>query len=146
MLIRESIDNFQSTLVTECRVCITLAVLGPLGVGKSFFLNSLLNLGLPSNFKVKNGPLPSADSDSQTPIPIYVKNGRKVEVLFHKQEVDRYPVVWFPEEKMGKETLAHVNSTLLTRFQDKESFTGASYVVLQGPFPVFTDLKTRALP
>ena len=102
-------------------------------------------MGLPSNFKVKNRPLPSADSDSQTTIPIYVKNGRKVEVLFNKQEVDRYPVVWFPEEKMGKEPLARVNSTLVTRFQDKESFTCASYVVLQGPFPVFTDLKTRAL-
>ena len=35
MLIRESIDNFQSTLVTECRVIITLAVLGPLGAGMS---------------------------------------------------------------------------------------------------------------
>ena len=145
MLIRESIDNFQSTLVTECRVVITLAVLGSLGAGKSFFLNSLLNLGLPNNFKVQNGPLPSADGDSQTPIPIYVKNGRKVQVLFHKQEVDPNPVVWFPEEKISKETLARVNSTLLTRFQDKESFTGASYVVLQGPFPVLTDLKTRKM-
>ena len=145
MLIRESIDNFQSTLVTECRVIITLAVLGSLGAGKSFFLNSLINLGLPSNFKVENGPLPSARGDSQTPIPIYVKNGRKVEVLFHKHEVDPNPVVWFPEEKMGKETLARVNSTLITRFQDEESFTGESYVVLQGPFPVFTDLKTRKM-
>lgn len=145
MLIRESIDNFQSTLVTECKVIITLAVLGPLGAGKSFFLNSLLNFELPSNFKVKNGPLPSAPGDSQTPIPVYVKNGRKVKVLFHKQEVDPNPVVWFPEEEMGKDTLARVNNTLLTRFQDKEGFTGASYVVLQGPFPVFSYLKTRKM-
>ena len=147
MLIRESIDNFQSTLVTECRVTITLAVLGSLGAGKSFFLNSLLNLGLPDNFKVKHGPLPSAPGDSQTPIPIYVKNGRKVQVLFNKQEVDPSPDEWFHEEEMGIDTLARVNSTLLTRFQDKKSFTGASYVVLQGPFPVFTDdyLKTRQM-
>ena len=147
MLIRESIDNFQSTLVTECRVTITLAVLGPLGAGKSCFLNSLLNLGLPDNFKVKDGPLPSAPGDSQTPIPINVKNGRKVQVLFNKQEVDPSPDEWFPEEEMGIDTLAGVNSTLLTRFQDKKDFTGASYVVLQGPFPVFTDdyLKTRQM-
>lgn len=147
MLIRESIDNFQSTLVTECRVTITLAVLGSLGAGKSFFLNSLLNLGLPDNFKVKHGPLPSAHGDSQTPIPIYVKNGRKVQVLFNKQEVDPNPDEWFREEEMGIDTLGRVNSTLLTRFQDKKSFTSASYVVLQGPFPVFTDgyLKTRQM-
>ena len=145
MLIRESIDNFQSQLVTECRVIITFAVLGPLGAGKSFFLNSLLNLGLPDNFKFQSGPLPSAGDDSQTPLPIYVKYGRKVEVLFHKQEAVPNPFIWFPEEEMRKDTLARVNSTLLTKFQERESFTDESYVVLQGPFPVFTDLNTRQM-
>lgn len=145
ILIRESIDNFQSTLVRECKVCVTLAVLGPLGVGKSFFLNFLLNLGLTDEFKVKNGPLPSAPNESQTPLPIYVKYGRKVQVLFHKQEADPNPVVWFSEEEMAKDTLARVNRTLLTKFQVKESFTRTSYVEFQGPFPVFTNLKSRRL-
>ena len=65
MLIRENIDNFLSTLVTESKVFITLAVFGPQGTGKSFFLNTLLGLGLDSR-KVQNGPLPSATGKSQT--------------------------------------------------------------------------------
>lgn len=48
--IRDSIDNFYSTLVTESKVSISLAVFGPLGTGKSFFLNSILNLGLRDEF------------------------------------------------------------------------------------------------
>lgn len=55
-LIRESIDNFHSTLVSDCKVSISLAVFGPLGAGKSFFLNFLLNLGLGER-SVPNGPL-----------------------------------------------------------------------------------------
>ena len=145
MVIRESIDNFQSTLVTESKVCITLAVLGPLGVGKSFFLNSLLNLGLKDEVKMKDGPLPSAPDDSQTPLPIYVKFASNVQVLFYKQEADPNPVEWFPEEKMAKDSLARVNSTILKRFQDKESLDSTGYVVLQGPFRVFTEMKTRAM-
>lgn len=145
MLIRESIDNLQSTLVTESKVCITLAVLGPLGVGKSFFLNTLLNLGLKDEVKMKDGPLPSAPEDSQTPLPIYVKFASNVQVLFYKQEADPNPVEWFPEEKMAKDSLARVNSTILKRFQDKESLDSTGYVVLQGPFRVFTEMKTRAM-
>lgn len=150
MLIRESIDNFQSTLVTECRVCITLAVLGPLGVGKIFFLNSVLNLGLTDNVKVKNGPLPSAPNDSQTPIPIYVRYGRKVQVFFHKQETDPNPDLWFPRpqetiNELDKDTLVNVKKTLRRRFQEKKTFTSASFVELRGPFPVFADLKTRRM-
>ena len=141
MLIRESIDTFQSTLVTDCRVCITLAVFGPLGVGKSFFLNSLLNLGLNENVKVKNGPLPSAFGDSQTPIPIYVKYARKVQVLFYKQEADPNPDSWFSEEELDQDTLANVNETLLMRLQKKDILTSTSFIELLGPFPVFTKLK-----
>ena len=145
MLIRESIDNFQSTLVTESKVCITLAVFGTLGVGKSFFLNTLLNLGLKDEVKVKDGPLPSARGDSQTPLPIYVKFARNVQVLFYRREADPNPVEWFPEEEMSEDSLARVNNILLTRFQDKESLDSTSYVVLQGPFPVFTEMKTRTM-
>ena len=35
--IRESIDSFHSTLVTESKICLSLAVFGNQGVGKSFF-------------------------------------------------------------------------------------------------------------
>ena len=39
--IRESIDSFHSTLVTEGKISISLAVFGNLGVGKSFFLKTV---------------------------------------------------------------------------------------------------------
>lgn len=66
--IRENIDNFHSKLVTESKITVLVDVFGPLGAGKSFFLNFLLNWGLPDEHKVENGPLPSASGGSQTPI------------------------------------------------------------------------------
>lgn len=45
-LIRESIDNFYSMFVLDCKVFILLVVFGFFGVGKSFFFNFFLNLGL----------------------------------------------------------------------------------------------------
>ena len=105
-------------------------------MGKSFFLNSVLNLGLTDNVKVKNGPLPSAPNDSQTPIPIYVRYGRKVQVFFHKQETDPNPDLWFPRpqetiNELDEDTLVNVKKTLRRRFQEKKTFTSASFVELR---------------
>jgi len=145
MLIRENIDNFHSTLVTESKICISLAVFGPLGAGKSYFLNFLLNSDLPDVNKVKNGPLPSASGGSQTPVPVYVKYGKKVQVLLQKHDKNASPVVWFPEEELGDNTLARVNSLLNVMFQEKESLSAARCVELQGPFPIFRYLKKREM-
>ena len=72
-LYRESIDNFYNKLVSESKICISLAVFGPLGAGKSFVLNFVLNHGLPEMYQVKSGPLPSASGGSQTPV-VYVQH------------------------------------------------------------------------
>lgn len=140
-LIRESIDNFHSTLVSDCKVSISLAVFGPLGAGKSFFLNFLLNLGLGER-SVSNGPLPSARGGSQTPIPIYVKYGKQLQVLLRKGEKED---VWVQPEELGIDTLVRVHETLKTKFEDVEGLRDASCVELRGPFPIFKDLKKREM-
>ena len=151
--IRESIDSFHRILVTESKICISLAVFGNQGVGKSFFLNFLLNWGLPLDQQVENGPLPSAEGGSQTPLPIYVKYGKSVKVLFHKQEEGKCDSLekWFPEANLKKKTLEDVRNLLQRKFQDLEqigksqdsSLKGERWVELQGPFPVFHGLKNR---
>ena len=151
--IRESIDSFQDTLVTESKLCISLAVFGGQGVGKSFFLNFLLNWGLPADQQVENGPLPSAEGGSQTPLPIYVKYGKRVQVLLHKQEKGQRDSLetWFPEAKLEKKTLEDVRNLLQRKFQDLEgigksqdsSLDEERWVELQGPFPVFHGLRNR---
>ena len=155
--IRESIDSFHSTLVTESKISISLAVFGNLGVGKSFFLNFLLNWGLPADQQVENGPLPSAKGGSQTPLPIYVKYGKTVKVLLHKQRRDDSPETWFPEANreanLDKQTLEDIRNLLRRKFQDLEQIGKSQdsrlkeerWVELQGPFPVFFELKNREM-
>ena len=155
--IRESIDSFHSTLVTEGKISISLAVFGNLGVGKSFFLNFLLNWGLPADQQVENGPLPSAKGGSQTPLPIYVKYGKTVKVLLHKQRRDDSPETWFPEANreanLDKQTLEDIRNLLRRNFQDLEQIGKSQdsrlkeerWVELQGPFPVFFELKNREM-
>ncbi|KAJ7373649.1 hypothetical protein OS493_011258 [Desmophyllum pertusum] len=143
--IRESIDNIHNRLVSDSKICISLAVFGPLGAGKSFFLNFLLNQGLSKKYQVEYGPLPSAYGASQTPLPVNIKFGKKVQVLLHKQEEGVSPVVWFPEEELVNGTLERVNDLLKSKFQDVGSFSDAKCIELQGPFPVFYDLKERAM-
>ena len=140
-LYRESIDNFYNKLVSESKICISLAVFGPLGAGKSFVLNFVLNHGLPEMYQVKSGPLPSASGGSQTPLPINIKWGNKVQVLLHKQEKSATPDIWFPEEGLGIGTLARVNELLEIKFKDVRNFSNAKCVELQGPFPVFRFLR-----
>lgn len=144
-LIRESIDNFHNKLVSDSKICISLAVFGPLGAGKSFLLNFVLNQGLPDMYQVKSGPLPSASGGSQTPLPINIKWGNKVQVLLHKQENGAIPDIWFPEESLGIGTLARVNELLKMKFKDAVNFSDAKCVELQGPFPVFQYLKERSM-
>ena len=60
-------------------------------------------------YQVKSGPLPSASGGRQTPLPINIKWGNKVQVLLQKQEKSTTPDIWFPEEGLGIETLARVN-------------------------------------
>ena len=144
-LIRESIDNFHNKLVSDSKICISLAVFGPLGAGKSFLLNFVLNQGLPDMYQVKSGPLPSASGGSQTPLPINIKWGNKVQVLLHKQENGAIPDIWFPEESLGIGTLARVNESLKMKFKDVVNFSDAKCVELQGPFPVFQYLKERSM-
>ena len=155
--IRESIDSFHSTLVTESKICLSLAVFGNQGVGKSFFLNFLLNWGLPDDQQVENGPLPSAKGGSQTPLPIYVKYGKTVKVLLHKQRRDDSPETWFPEANreanLDKQTLEDIRNLLRRKFQDLEQIGKSQdsrlkeerWVELQGPFPVFFELKNREM-
>lgn len=140
MLIRENIDNFLSTLVTKSKVFITLAVFGSPGTGKSFFLNTLLSLGLDS-CKVQNGPLPSAPGKSQTHLPIYIKYGRNVQVSLHKEETDPNPTLCFHEEEIEIGTFDRVKNKLESIFKEKD----AKYVELQGPFPVFKQLNERKM-
>ncbi|XP_022793743.1 uncharacterized protein LOC111332633 isoform X1 [Stylophora pistillata] len=140
-LIRESIDNFHRTLVSDSKVSISLAVFGPLGAGKSFFLNSLLNWKL-GKYSFRNGPLPSARGGSQTPIPIYVKYGKQIQVLVRKEEKED---VWVQPEELDISTLARVNETLKTKFEDGEGLRDASCVELRGPFPIFDYLKKRKM-
>ena len=151
--IRESIDSFHSTLVTESKICISLAVFGNQGVGKSFFLNFLLNWGLPADQQVENGPLPSAEGGSQTPLPIYIKYGKRVKVLLHKQKKDDSLETWFKEEKLERKTLEDVRDLLRRKFQHLEQIEKSQdsnlkeerWVELQGPFPVFFELKNREM-
>ena len=145
--IRESIDSFHSTLVTESKISISLAVFGPLGAGKTFFLNFILNWGLPPEHRVENGPLPSGFGGSQTPLPIYVKYGKNVQVCLRKQKNGVSPDydTWFTEPELGIDTLARVNSLLREKFQEVENFGDARCVEVQGPFPVFRRLKKRAM-
>lgn len=140
MLIRENIDNFLSNLVTESKVFITLAVFGPPGTGKSFFLNTLLSLGLDSR-KMQNGPLPSAEGKSQTRLPIYIKYGRNVQVSLHKEETEPNPTLCFNEEEIEIGTFDRVRNTLESIFEEKD----AKYIELQGPFPVFKQLNERKM-
>ena len=137
-LIRESIDNFHNKLVSDSKICISLAVFGPQGAGKSFFLNFLLNQGLS---KMNDGPLPSGVGDSQTPLPISVKYGSKVQVSLHRQEKGMHPDVWFAVEELGIDTLAQVSQLLKMKFQDAENLRDAKFIELQGPFPVFRFLQ-----
>lgn len=140
MLIRENIDNFLSTLVTESKVSITIAVFGPQGTGKSFFLNTLLSLGLDSR-KVQNGPLPSASGKSQTLLPVYIKYGRNVQVSLHKEETEPNPTPCFHEDGIEIGTFDRVKNKLESIFKEKD----AKYVELQGPFPVFKRLNERKM-
>ena len=140
-LIRESIDDFHNKLVSDSKICISLAVFGPQGAGKSFFLNFLLNQDLPETYQVIDGPLPSGTGFSQTPLPIHVKYGSKVQVLFHRREKGRNPDLWFREEELRNDTLAAVNKLLKSKFLEAENFSDAKCIELQGPFPVFRSLQ-----
>ena len=110
-------------------------VCGPLGAGKSFLFNFLLNLGFPEAHKGDNEPLPSGfGGHGQTPLPIYIKYGKNVQVLLHKQGTDARPVVWFFEEELGGGTLTRVKSVLQTKFQEVQSLIDARCVELQASF------------
>lgn len=144
-LIRQTIDNFHNKLVSDSKICISLAVFGPLGAGKSFLLNFILNQGLPKMYQVKYGPLPSASGGSQTPLPINIKWGNKVQVLFHKQEKSATPDVWFPEEDLSNDCLTRVHRLLEMKFKEEGNLSDGKCVELQGPFPVFQVLKKRSM-
>ena len=116
---------------------------GPLGAGKSFFLNSVLNWGLDPSNNIVNGPLPSACGGSQTPIPIYVRYGESVQVLLHSRKRGVKTEVWFQEAQLDKTTLARVNNLLTTKFQGDGIFRDARCVELQGKFPIFRYLKEK---
>lgn len=135
-LIRGTIDNFHSTLVTQSKVCVTVAVFGPRGTGKSFLLNHLLT----GKGNMQNGPLPSAVGKSQTLLPIYVTYGRNVEVLLHKQNANANPGILLQKKELGEGTLVHVREILEKQFQDEEGFSNARYIEVRGPFKVFDKL------
>ena len=137
--IRESIDTFHSTLVTESKIRISLALFGPLGAGKSFFVNSLLKWGLGLNDRVLNGPLPSASGGSQTPIPIYVRYGRSLQVFLHSCSNEKQLLL--QEADVNAHTLVMVENVLKTTFKDERNFLDAKYVEIEGQFPVFHHLK-----
>ena len=135
--IRESIDTFHSTLVTESKIRISLAVFGPLGAGKSFFINSLLNWGLGLEERKLTRPLPSSSGDSQTPIPIYVRYGRSLQVFLHSNNNEKKS--FLHEAVLNADSLSKVENVLKMNFQEK--ILDAKYVEIEGPFPVFHHLK-----
>ena len=137
--IRESIDIFLSTLVTESKIRISLAVFGPLGAGKSFFVNSLLNWGLGLEERALTGPLPSSSGGSQTPIPIYVRYGRSLQVFLHSCSNEKQLLL--QEADVNAHTLVMVENVLKTTFKDERNFLDAKYVEIEGQFPVFHHLK-----
>ena len=137
--IRESIDTFLSTLVTESKIRISLAVFGPLGAGKSFFINSLLNWGLDPGEGELTGPLPSSSGGSQTPIPICVRYGRSLQVFLHSSSNEKQLLL--QEVDINANTLEIVENVLKTTFKDKRKLLDAKYVEIEGQFPVFHHLK-----
>ncbi|XP_067043812.1 uncharacterized protein [Acropora muricata] len=143
--IRESIDTFFSTLVTESKIRISLAVFGPLGAGKSYFVNSLLKWGLGLGEGALTGPLPSSSGGSQTPIPIYVRYGRSLQVFLHSCSNEKKLLL--QEADVNAHTLVTVENVLKTTFKDKTNFLDAKYVEIEGQFPVFHHLKeeTRSM-
>ena len=149
-LIRESIDNSQRTLVSDSKITISLAVFGNQGKGKSLMLNFLLNLlpdslpELPDIHKAEMGPLPSGIGKSMTPVPVYVRYGKNVQVLLRKNDPGANPDVWVPEEELDGGTMTHLKSVLEAKFNEVERLNDASCVELQGPFPVLGYLNERA--
>jgi len=149
-LIRESIDNFQRTLVSDSKITISLAVFGNQGKGKSLMLNFLLNLlpdtlpELPDVHKAEIGPLPSGIGRSKTPVPVYVRYGKNVRVLLRKNDPDANPVVWVSEEELGGGTITHLKNALEAKFEEVERLSDASCVEVEGPFPVLRHLNERA--
>ena len=142
-LIKESIENVHSKLISESCITLSVAVFGLQGVGKSYMLNFLLNYKLREDLKMVDGPLPSAPGGSQTPIPVRLKYGKEVQVSLQKTKEDLKPDVWYHSQEWDFKTLLAVKDTLKRKFQDKEALIGADYLVFQGPFPIFHNLKTR---
>lgn len=152
-LIQGSINDFNNILVSQSNVTISIAVFGPVGVGKSYLLNFLLNHDL-SNDKACKVPLPSADGGSQTPLPVRVKYRNSVKVSLFKTKNDPKPEVWYSEELLSKTTLVHMNDLLEKKFKEFEvaNRSGkievaniAAYIEIEGPFPIFRVLKDRKM-
>ena len=154
-LIQESINDFNSILVAKSNVTISVAVCGPVGVGKSYLLNFLLSYGL-SDDKACEVPLPSAEGGSQTPLPVRVKYSNSVKVSYYKTNNDPEPKVWYSETHLSKATLVCMNNHLKEKFAEvntlfKENFTdfrvaySESIVAIEGPFPIFRALKNRQM-
>ncbi|XP_078346173.1 uncharacterized protein LOC144631588 [Oculina patagonica] len=139
-LIQQSINDFNSILVSKSNVTISIAVCGPVGVGKSYLLNFLLTHDL-SDDKACEVPLPSAEGGSQTPLPIRVKYRNSVKVSFFKTRNDPEPDLWYSEMNLSKTTLVEINEVLKNKIGDDS----AGLVEIEGPFPIFQVLKNRGI-
>lgn len=143
-LIQGSVNDFNSILASKSDVTISVAVCGPTGVGKSYVLNFLLNYDLLDD-KVYGVPLPSADGDNQTPLPIRLKYRNSVKVSYFKTKNDPKPEVWHSEELLSKTTPFRINSLLKEKFTDTEVSESAGIIEIEGPFPIFRFLKYRRM-
>lgn len=141
-LIQESIDDFNTILVSKSNVTISIAVFGPVGVGKSYFLNFLLNHDL-SDDKACEVPLPSAEGGSQTPLPIRVKYSNSVKVSYYITKNESKPEVWYSEERLSSKTLVFINNLLKEKVV--EVVNSAGFIEIEGPFPIFEVLKSRRM-
>ena len=149
-LIHEGLEYLNTQLDRLSKITVSVAVLGPLGVGKSFVLNHLLSCSLSGSiWDTKETLLPSARGGSQTPVPVRIKFGSHIKISLIKEATSlsqlkkhtREDVVFGPCE-LTEDSLLAARTFLQEIFEDDESLSGLEYVELSAPFPVFQDLKS----
>lgn len=152
--IYESLNDFHRSAILDSNLTVTIAAFGTEGVGKSSLFNFLLTQGVPQGnvtnlfSRLRDGPLPSGEGVRQTSLPVYVKNAKSMRVLIHKEGKAE---VCCPElgcDDRERNAVPIVESIGSVRECIKRNFPNwmeeeASYLELEGPFPIFQDLGVR---
>ena len=148
-LIHEGIEYSRKGLDTVKHITVSVAMFGPLGTGKSFILNHLLNYGLSAVlpdigfFQL----LPSGEGISKTPTPVKIKHGSQVQITIKRkanetsscnQDIEPY----FGPKELSKKSLQGACEALEKIFQEKTPLLSVEYVQVIAPLPVFDRLKS----